>query len=133
MLDFENILEVYLRDDGLERDLVSDLANPMGIDVYSVYQYPKGFEALYENSFAMTSIFKDSRKICVNCINVKDPEERRFLLAYQLAEVIKCNQEEFSSSFSLHSIDLEVYELAKRIYDRRSKKIGKSKCRGKNN
>ena len=54
----------------------------------------------------------------INAGKIKNAETRRFVLAYQLAEIIKLDKKEVYSLFELENLDMDIYELAKKIFDR---------------
>ena len=131
MRKFDDILALYLCDDGLPRDIVKDLAMPMGIRICEVYRIPKKYSKICGKFLAMTAVDNDVRSICINCLKVQDADDRKFLISYQLAEIIKCKDDELYSCFNLNSVDLDVYDLAKKIYNRRTKKEIKLKTKKK--
>lgn len=114
-------LDEYLVDDGLDRDICV-FAQSMGIEVLTT-QTKKEF-------LALTSINENSKQIILNKSRLNDESLLRFVLAYQLAELIKINRER--SVFKIECMENEIYQLAKAIFDRSNKyKNGKLFARKK--
>ena len=114
-----NIVDNYLADDGLDRDIVV-LAKQMGIDVY--YQYFSEDEVYNDKDFvAFTYICDDKNIICINNKCVNNGDLSRFILAYQLAEYVNSDKINFKSFYKIDMMDMDNYMLAKKIVDRSNK------------
>ena len=109
------ILNEYLKDDGKERDIIRDLVNKLGITVFNAYTDINGID---KDFFAVTIIDSQTRMIILNKTKLNDMDNLKFVLAYQIAEVIKYNKEELFSVFKLDFIDFDIYKDAKVIYNR---------------
>ena len=115
------IVDDFLRDDGLDRDIVL-LANQMGIDVD--YFYTKG------DFVACTKIDKDKKIIFINKHSINDGDLSRFILAYQLAEYVKTDRDDFYSLYAIDKMQIDCYLLARDIVNRRNKyKKGRTRSR----
>lgn len=114
-----NIVDNYLVDDGLDRDIVV-LAKQMGIDVY--YQYFSEDEVYNNKDFvAFTYIFDNKKIICINNKCVNNGDLSRFIVAYQLAEYVNSDKINFKSFYKIDMMDMDNYMLAKKIVDRSNK------------
>jgi len=114
-----NIINNYLVDDGLDRDIVV-LANQMGIDVY--YQYFSEDDEYNDKDFVAFTYISDDRKIiCINKKCVNNGELSRFILAYQIVEYVNSDKDEFQSLFRIDEMNVDNYMLAKKIFDRSNK------------
>lgn len=122
----EKILKEFLNDDGESRDIVVDLANKMGIFVQTGYFQPT---ELGKDFFALTIIGKREKKIMINVNKIKNDDTRKFILAYQLAQIIKSDKEELWSLFEVDNLDMELYGLTKQIIDRSNKYIKNSQIK----
>lgn len=97
------------------RDIIRDLAKPMGFEVFCV---ASDFDERIKEFFAITIMNKDTRMIMINREKLNNTKTLKFILSYQLAEVIISNKEELYSIFEIENIDLEVYKLAKIIFEK---------------
>jgi len=114
-----NIIDNYLVDDGMERDVVV-LASQMGIDVG--YNYSSEIDESNEYDFvAFIYIGDDRQVICINgkCVNKGDVS--RFIVAYLLAAYVNSDKDEFQSLFRIDEMNVDNYMLAKKIFDRSNK------------
>ena len=109
---FDRIIEKYLEDDGLDRDIVV-LANDMGFQVGVAYT-KKDF-------LALTKVDKSSKLIILNKSRVNDEKLLKFILAYQLVEFIKFNEDEFYSTFVINQMDMDIYKSVQLILERTDK------------
>ena len=101
------IIENYLDDDGLDRDIVV-LAKQMGIDVY--YQYFSEDEVYNDKDFvAFTYICDDRKIICINNKCVNNSDLSRFIVAYLLAAYVNSNKSEFKSLFRIDEMNEYEY------------------------
>ena len=116
--NFYKILDDFLLDDGEKRDIIGDLANNLGVIVEIVRA---DFNDEERDFFAGTIINEKARKIVVDIGKIKNYDTRRFIVAYQLAEIIKSNDKEIYSIFEIENINIEVYELAMKIFERSNK------------
>lgn len=115
------IVDDFLRDDGLDRD-INVLANQMGIDVY--YTRSK------DNYVACTKIDEDKKIIFINRTAVYNGDLSRFILAYQIAEYVNNNNDDFYSLYTIDKMQIDCYLLARDIVNRRNKyKKGRTKSR----
>ena len=123
-----NIINNYLVDDGLDKDIVV-LAKQMGIDVY--YQHFSEDEVYNDKDFVAFTYIDDDRKIiCINSKCVNNGDLSRFIVAYQLAEYINSDKMNFKSFYKIDMMDMDNYMLAKKIVDR-SYKYKKNKFKNK--
>lgn len=115
------IIDNYLVDDGLERDVVI-LAKQMGIDVgYQYFNYGEE-KIINEYDFVAFIYIGDDRKVIgINgkCVNKGDIS--RFIVAYLLASYVNSDKDEFKSLFRIDEMNMDNYILAKKIIDRRNK------------
>lgn len=125
--DLRKIVDSYLIDDGLDRDIVL-LANQMGIEV--AYSYSD------EDFVAFTYIDVDRKIIylnknsVLNIDNINCGDWFRFILAYQLAEYVSTEKITFVSVYKINRMEMKNYMLAQKIVDRSYKyKKEKSKSR----
>ena len=114
----EEILKEFLIDDEESRDIVEDLANKMGVFVQ--VGYFKSTE-LGKDFFALTIVNKREKKIMINVNKIKNEDTRKFILAYQLVQIIKSDNEELYSLFEIDNLDMNLYDLTKEIIDRSNK------------
>lgn len=115
----KNIIDNYLVDDGLERDVVV-LANQMGIDVG--YDYSSEIEASNEYDFIAFIYVSDNRKvICINGKCVNNGDLSRFIVAYLLSSYVNSDKKNFRTLFKIDDMSMDDYMLAKKIIDRRNK------------
>lgn len=110
----EKILKEFLIDDEELRD-IEDLANKMGVFVQVGY-----FQSteLGKDFFALTIVNKREKKIMINVNKIKNEDTRKFILAYQLVQIIKSDNEELYSLFEIDNLDMNLYGLTKEIIDR---------------
>ena len=114
-----NIVDNYLADDGLDRDIVV-LAKQMGIDVG--YDYFSENDSNNEYDFvAFIYVVDDIKVICINGKAVNKVDLSRFIVAYLLAAYVNSNKSEFKSLFKIDEMNIDNYILAKKIIDRRNK------------
>ena len=114
------IIDNYLVDDGLNRDIVV-LANQMGIDIY--YQRFKKNDLSNDGDFiAFTYVNDDKKVICINNNCVNNGELVRFILAYQIVEYVNSNEINFKSFYTIDNMNVDNYMLAKKIFDRSNMK-----------
>lgn len=102
----------FLVDDRFDRDIVL-LANQMGIDVIQLYTKA--------DFVAYTEIDKDKKIIFLNKSRVNDSDLSRFILAYQLAEYVKADENDFYSLYEIDKMQIDCYLLARDIVNRRNK------------
>ena len=115
----KNIIDNYLVDDGLERDVVV-LANQMGIDVG--YDYSSEIEDSNEYDFIAFIYVSDNRKvICINGKCVNNGDLSRFIVAYLLSSYVNSDKKNFRTLFKIDDMSMDDYMLAKKIIDRRNK------------
>ena len=120
------IIDNYLVDDGIDRDIVV-LAKQIGIDVY--YQRFNEDDIYNDKDFVAFTYIDDDRKIiCINNKCVNNGDLNRFILAYQIAEYVNSNELNFKSVYKIDEMNMDNFMLAKKIYDRSSMKY-KSKKR----
>ena len=114
-----NIIDNYLVDDGLDRDIVV-LAKQMGIDVG--YDYFSENDSNNEYDFvAFIYVGDDIKVICINGKAVNKVDLSRFIVAYLLAAYVNSDKSEFKSLFRIDEMNMNNYILAKKIIDRRNK------------
>lgn len=106
------IIDDFLKDDRFDRDIVL-LANQMGIDVIQLYTKA--------DFVAYTEIDKDKKIIFLNKSRVNDSDLSRFILAYQLAEYVKDDGNDFYSLYEIDKMQIDCYLLARDIVNRRNK------------
>ena len=114
----EEILKEFLNDDGEKRDIIEDLANKIGIFVQVGYFQPTESG---KDFFALTIANKREKKIMINVNKLKNDDTKKFILAYQLAEIIKSDKDELWSLFEIENINIDIYALTKQIIDRCNK------------
>ena len=114
----EKILKEFLNDDGEKRDIIEDLANKIGVFVQVGYFQPT---ELGKDFFALTIANKLEKKIMVNVNKLKNDNTKKFILAYQLVEIIKSDEDELWSLFEIDNIDMDIYALTQQIIDRCNK------------
>lgn len=115
------IIDNYLVDDGLDRDIVV-LAKQMGIDVY--YKRFKKDDLSDDSDFiAFTYINDDKKVICINNTCVNNGDLNRFILAYQIVEYVNSDRDKFESLFRIDNMNMDNYMLAKKIFDRSNMKF----------
>ncbi len=109
------LVNEYLKDDDEPRDLVV-FAKSLGIEVCSF------IEPRRPCSYLGASFIKESKRILL--YSAIPLEDKKFILAYQLAEYLLDGDEEqeFYSVFKIDRINPEVYDLAQQIYDRSKQK-----------
>ena len=113
------IVDNYLVDDGLDRDIVV-LARQMGIEVG--YDYFSEDDIYNDDDFvAFTYISDDIKVIAINGKCANNGELSRFILAYQLAEYVNSDKINFKSLNKIDEMEMDNYMLAKKIIDRRNK------------
>lgn len=113
------IVDNYLVDDGLDRDVII-LAKQMGIDVG--YNYFDEIDSTNEDDFvAFIYIENDRKVICINGKCVNKGEVARFIVAYLLAAYVNSDKINFKSLFRIDEMEMNNYMLAKKIIDRRNK------------
>ena len=113
------IIDNYLVDDGLDRDIVV-LARQMGIEVG--YDYFSEDDIYNDDDFvAFTYISDDIKVIAINGKCANNGELSRFILAYQLAEYVNSDKINFKSLYKIDEMEMDNYMLAKKIIDRRNK------------
>ena len=71
--------------------------------------------------FALTIANKLEKKIMVNVNKLKNDNTKKFILAYQLVEIIKSDEDELWSLFEIDNIDMDIYALTQQIIDRCNK------------
>ena len=114
------IIDNYLVDDGLDRDIVV-LANQMGIDVY--YQRFYKDDLSDDSDFIAFTYINDDRKvICINNNCVNNGDLNRFILAYQIVEYVNSGKINFKSLYAIDNMNVDNYMLAKKIFDRSNMK-----------
>ena len=119
------IIDNYLVDDGLDRDIVV-LANQMGIDVY--YQRFYKDDLSYDSDFIAFTYINDDRKvICINNNCVNNGDLTRFILAYQIVEYVISDKINFKSFYAIDNMNVDNYMLAKKIFDRSNMKFKSKK------
>lgn len=111
--NFMELKESFLNDDGLDRDVVL-FAKAMRIEVCLISNVNVDF-------VAVTQIYRSHRKIILNNEKIQDYDMLKFILSYQLAELIILNKEELCSIFKIELIDAETYKLAQDIFNRSNK------------
>ena len=104
----------YLAQDDQPRDLVV-FAKSLGIEVCN-YMEPRPCSCL-----GASFIGESKRIFLYSAIPIED---KKFILAYQLAEYLIDGDEEpeFYSVFRIDSINQATYHLAQQLYDRRKQK-----------
>ena len=104
----------YLAQDDQPRDLVV-LAKSLGIEVCN-YMEPRPCSCL-----GASFIGESKRIFLYSAIPIED---KKFILAYQLAEYLMDGDEEpeFYSVFKIDSINQATYHLAQQLYDRSKQK-----------
>ena len=112
MKSYEEILEEYLSEDGNSRDIIIDLANPLQIMV--ITDCSRG---------SISSISCCGYRECIlRCIYINNSilelRELNFLLAYQIATLIKIKKKLFSLNFVEFDFDSDEFKLALKIYNR---------------
>lgn len=125
---YYKILDDYLVDDNREHDIIVDLANKLGIDVNIVYSTYNDFD---KDFFALTIFNSSERIIMINVEKINSIDVRNFILSYQLAEVIKTTDKGLYSFFEIENLDMNIYKLAKKIFDRSNKYKEKKKSKKK--
>lgn len=70
---------------------------------------------------AYTEIDKDKKIIFLNKSRVNDSDLSRFILAYQLAEYVKDDGNDFYSLYEIDKMQIDCYLLARDIVNRRNK------------
>lgn len=124
-----NIINNYLVDDGIDRDIVV-LAKQMGIDVY--YQRFGEDDIYNDKDFVAFTYIDDDRKIiCINNKCVNNGDLIRFILAYQIVEYVNSNEVNFKSVYKIDEMNMDNFMLAKKIYDRSNMKYKKNKSKSK--
>lgn len=110
MVNYEEVLNRYLSEDGKERDIIADLADPLNIMVASITS---------RNSLSSIIVQEDCKLwfIYINLIGL-EKREINFIIAYQIASIIKSKKKSYSSEFSGFSFDSEEFHLALKIYNR---------------
>ena len=108
MLDKNKLLEEFLYDDGCDRDVVT-FANRIGVGVYRNVELEGAFFAKHSE--------------LGNCIGYnpkcsKNTKDHVFLVSYLLSKYILSKDKLDFYLFSLEDIDFDVYNLAKKIYER---------------
>ncbi|HIT22689.1 MAG TPA: hypothetical protein IAB56_06980 [Candidatus Scybalousia intestinigallinarum] len=109
------LVNEYLKDDDEPRDLVV-FAKTLGIEVCNF------IEPRRPCSYLGASFIKESKRILL--YSAIPLEDKKFILAYQLAEYLLDGDEEqeFYSVFKIDRINPEVYDLAQQIYGRSKQK-----------
>ena len=113
------LVDKYLKDDGESKDLVV-FAKSLGIEVCNY------IESRPCSCLGASFIGESKRIFLYSAIPLED---KKFILAYQLAEYLMEGDEEkeFYSLFKIDGINQETYGLAKQLYARSKK--GKMKVK----